>query len=88
MRVALCVIAVLLGSVSLGYAQNSNDKVDSRWKKFEIPTINPDIDFMNRFSVNESQIWPTPDPSNLNEARRSWSEGDRPFGLTISRPLY
>ena len=88
MPVALCVIAVLLASVSLGYAQNSNDKVNPRWKKIEVPTIDPNAGYTANFGANESQIWQTPDPSSVNQARRSWSNDDRAFGLTISKPIH
>jgi hypothetical protein len=87
MRVALCVIAVLFGSASLGYAQESNQKINPRWKKIEIPSIAPDAGIVTRFGANESDIWQSPDPSSINQSRRSWSENDRAFGLTISRPF-
>ncbi len=87
MRVALCVVAVLLGLPSLVYAQDSGDKINPRWKKIEVPTIDPNMGFTARFGANESQIWQTPDPSSLNQARRSWDNDDRSFGLTISRPI-
>jgi hypothetical protein len=87
MRVALCVIVVLLGFASLGSAQDSKQKINPRWKKIEIPTIDPNAGFTARFGANESQIWQSPDPSSLGQSRRSWSEDDRAFGLTISRPI-
>jgi hypothetical protein len=87
MRVALCVVAVLLGSTTFSYAQNSNDNVNSRWKKIEIPTIDPSAGYSARLSAGQSNYWQTPDPSSINQARRSWNEDDRTFGLTISRPL-
>ena len=86
MRVALCVVAVLLGFTSIGHAQNSNDKVNPRWKKIEIPTIDPSAGFTTRFSADQSNYWQTPDPSSINQARRSWSD-EPTFGLTISRPI-
>ena len=88
MRVALCVVAALLGFTSLGYAQNSNNNVNPRWKKIEIPTIDPSAGFTANFGANESQVWQSPDPSSVNQARRSWSNDDRAFGLTISKPIH
>ena len=41
MRIALCVIAVLLSSAGLGYAQDSKQIINPRWKKIEIPSIDP-----------------------------------------------
>ena len=87
MRVALCVVAVLLGLVSLAAAQNSGDNVNPRWKKIEIPTIDPNLGMSARLSADQSNYWQTPDPSSINQARRSWNEDDRTFGLTITRPL-
>ncbi len=87
MRMALCVIAVLLGFASHGYAQDSNQKINPRWKKIEIPLIDPNAGIITRFGANESDIWQSPDPSSVNQSRRSWSENDRAFGLTISRPI-
>jgi hypothetical protein len=87
MRVALCVVAVLLGFVSFAGAQNSGDKINPRWKKIEIPTIDPNAGLTARLSADQSNYWQTPDPSSINQARRSWNEDDRTFGLTISRPL-
>jgi hypothetical protein len=87
MRMAICVLAVLLGFASLGRAQDSNQKINPRWKKIEIPNIDPNTGITARFGANESQIWQTPDPSSVSQARRSWNEDDRTFGLTISRPF-
>lgn len=87
MRAAFCVVVILLGFVSVGHAQDSSDKINPRWKKIEIPTIDPNMGITTRFGANESQIWQTPDPSSINQARRSWDQDDRTFGLTISRPL-
>ena len=87
MRVALCVVAVLLGFASLADAQNSSDKINPRWKKIEIPTIDPNMGISARLSADQSNYWQTPDPSSINQARRSWNEDDRTFGLTITRPL-
>jgi hypothetical protein len=87
MRMTLCAIAALLGFASLGYGQDSNQKINPRWKKIEIPMIDPSAGITARFGANESQIWQSPDPSSVNQARRSWSDDDRAFGLTISRPL-
>ena len=87
MRMALCVIAVLLGFASFGFAQDSGDKINPRWKKIEIPNIDPNAGITTRFGANESQIWQTPDPSSISQARRSWNNDDRAFGLTISRPI-
>jgi hypothetical protein len=87
MRVALCVVAVLLGFVSLAGAQNSSDNINPRWKKIEIPTIDPNFGMTARLSADQSNAWQTPDPSSINRARRSWDQDDRAFGLTITRPL-
>ena len=87
MRAAFCVVVILLGFASAGHAQDSGDKINPRWKKIEIPTIDPNFGMTARFGANESQIWQTPDPSSINQARRSWDNDDRTFGLTISRPL-
>jgi hypothetical protein len=87
MRIALCVVAVLLGFASAGYAQDSNDGVNPRWKKIEIPTIDPNAGFTARFGADQSNIWQTPDPTSLGQARRSWND-EPAFGLKISRPLY
>jgi hypothetical protein len=87
MRVALCVIAVLFGSASLGYAQDSHQKINPRWKKIEIPSIDPSAGIVARFGANESEIWQSPDPSSLGQARRSWTDNARTFSLTISRPF-
>ena len=89
MRAAFCVVVILLGCASVGYAQDSrdsSDKINPRWKKMEIPTIDPNFGMTARFSADQSN-WQTPDPSSINQARRSWNEDDRTFGLTISRPL-
>ena len=87
MRAALYVVIILLGFASLGHAQDSSDKINPRWKKIEIPTINPNLGMTARFSADQSNVWQTPDPSSLNQARRSWDQDDRTFGLTISKPL-
>ena len=87
MRVALCVVAILLGFASVGHAQDSSDKINPRWKKIEIPTIDPNAGITTRLSADQSNYWQSPDPSSINQARRSWSDDDRAFGLTISRPL-
>ncbi len=87
MRTAFCVVVILLGFASVSRAQDSGDKINPRWKKIEIPTIDPNFGMTARFGANESQIWQTPDPSSINQARRSWDNDDRTFGLTISRPL-
>jgi hypothetical protein len=88
MRLALCIVAAVLGFVSLADAQNSNtSNVNPRWKKIEIPTIDPNMGLSARLSADQSNYWQTPDPSSLNQARRSWNEDDRTFGLTISKPL-
>jgi hypothetical protein len=87
MRIALCVVAVLLGFVCLGHAQDTKQKINPRWKTIEIPLIDPNAGITARFGANESQIWQTPDPSSVSQARRSWNEDDRSFGLTVSRPF-
>jgi hypothetical protein len=87
MRTALCVIAVLLGFASFGQAQDSKQKINPRWKAIEIPNIDPNIGITARFGANESQIWQTPDPSSVSQARQSWNEDDRAFDLTVSRPF-
>jgi len=84
MRVALCVVATLLGSASFGYAQDSN--INPRWKKVEIPTIDPNAGFTGRVSADQSNIWQAPDPSSLGQSRRSWND-EPSFGLTFSRPI-
>jgi hypothetical protein len=89
MRAVLCVVVVLLGCVSVGHAQDSRDsgdKINPRWKKIEIPTIDPNFGMTARLSADQSNYWQTPDPSSVNQARRSWTQDDRAFGLTISRP--
>ena len=43
MRAAVCVVVILLGFASVGHAQNSSDKINPRWKKIEIPTIDPNL---------------------------------------------
>ncbi len=89
MRIALCAVVVLLGTAGLGHAQNSNDSnISPRWKKFEVPTIDPNAGYTANVGANQSQIWQSPDPSSANQSRRSWTNEDRAFGLTISRPLY
>jgi hypothetical protein len=87
MRAALCAVVILLGLASVGHTQNSNDNINPRWKKIEIPTINPNFGVDARLSADQSNYWQTPDPSSINQARRSWNEDDRTFGLTISRTL-
>ena len=87
MRAAFCVVAILLGFASVGRAQDSSDKINPRWKKIEIPTIDPNMGISARLSADQSNMWQTPDPSSINQARRSWDGDDRTFGLTISRPL-
>ena len=87
MRAAFCVVVILLGFASVGRAQNSSDKINPRWKKIEIPTIDPNLGFSARLSADQSNYWQAPDPSSINQARRSWNEDDRTFGLTITRPL-
>ena len=89
MRIALFAVVVLLGTAGLGYAQNSNDSsVSPKWKKFEVPTIDPNAGYTANLGANQSQTWQSPDPSSTSQARRSWTNEDRAFGLTISRPLY
>jgi hypothetical protein len=88
MRAGLCVVAVLLGCTSVGHAQDSrdsSDRINPRWKKIEIPTIDPNLGFSARLSADQSNYWQTPDPSSVNQAKRSWNQDDRTFGLTISR---
>ena len=90
MRAAFCVVVILLGCASIGHAQDSrdsSDKINPRWKKIEIPTIDPNLGFSARLSADQSNSWQSPDPSSINQARRSWNEDDRSFGLTIARPL-
>jgi hypothetical protein len=87
MRIAICVIAVLIGVTARGYAQNAGDNVNPRWKKIEIPTIDPNLGFTARLGADQSNIWSTPDPSSLGQSRRNWSDDDRAFGLTLSRPI-
>ena len=87
MRAAFCVVVILLGFASLGHAQDSGDKINPRWKKIEIPTIDPNFGMTARFSADQSNVWQTPDPSSASQARRSWNQDDRTFGLTISKPF-
>ena len=87
MRTAFCVVVILLGFASVGRAQDSSDKINPRWKKIEIPTIDPNLGMTARLSADQSNYWQTPDPSSINQARRSWNQDDRTFGLTITRPL-
>lgn len=87
MRAAFCVVVILLGCASVGHAQDSSDKINPRWKKIEIPTLDPNMGFSARLSADQSNSWQTPDSSSINQARRSWDQDDRIFGLTISRPL-
>ena len=87
MRAAFCVVVILLGFASIGRAQDSSDKINPRWKKIEIPTIDPNLGMTARLSADQSNYWQTPDPSSINQARRSWNQDDRTFGLTITRPL-
>jgi hypothetical protein len=87
MRAVLCVSAVLLVSAGFAHAQASRDDVNPRWKKIEIPTIDPNLGFTARVGADQSNIWSTPDPSSIGQSRRSWSDDDRAFGLTISRPI-
>jgi len=86
MRAALCAVVVLFGFTSLGYAQDSQkSKVNPRWKPIEIPQIEAS-GFTARFGADQSNLWQTPDPSSLGQARRSWND-EPAFGLTISRPI-
>ena len=87
MRAAFCVVVILLGFTNVGRAQDSSDKINPRWKKIEIPTIDPNFGMTARLSADQSNLWQTPDPSSINQARRSWDGDDRTFGLTITRPL-
>ena len=43
MRAAFCVVVILLGFASVGHAQDSSDHINPRWKKIEIPTIDPNF---------------------------------------------
>jgi hypothetical protein len=85
MRAALWAVVILLGCASVGRAQDSSDKINPRWKKIEVPTIDPNLGFSARLSADQSNYWQTPDPSSVNQAKRSWNQDDRTFGLTISR---
>ncbi len=88
MRLALCALVALLGFTSIGYAQNSDDKVSPRSRKqSETPTVDLNTDYMARFGANESQIWHLPDPTGTGLHLRQWGGDNRPPGLTISRPL-
>jgi hypothetical protein len=87
MRAAFCAVGILLGFAGAGHAQDSSDKINPRWKKIEIPTINPNFGIDARLSADQSNLWQTPDPSSINQARRSWDQDDRTFGLKFSKPL-
>jgi len=85
MRVALCVVAVLLGFASFGYAQSSTDKINPRWKRIEIPTINPNVTFSGRATADQSNIWQNSDPVSLGQSRHSSSNDNAT--MTFSTPL-
>jgi len=87
MRCALCLCLVLTGLAGAAQAQDSGDRINPRWKKIEIPTIDPNAGITARMSADQSNYWQTPDPSSINQARRSWND-EPAFGLKLSRPLY
>jgi hypothetical protein len=84
MRVALCLLAVLLARTGAHAQDNGN--INPRWKKLEVPTIDPN-GFSTRLGADQSNIWQTPDQSSIGKATRSWNDDQPSFGITISRPF-
>ena len=56
MRAAFCVVVILLGFASAGHAQDSGDKINPRWKKIEIPTIDPNFGMTARFGADIANL--------------------------------
>jgi hypothetical protein len=86
MRLVLSALAVMLVAASTAYAQD-NGNIDPRWKKIEIPSIDPNAGLTARLGADQSNYWRTPDQSSIGRATRSWNDDQPTFGLTISRPF-
>jgi hypothetical protein len=86
MRVALCVVAVLVAFAGVSYGQD-NGNINPRWKKIEIPSIDPNAGLTTRLGADQSNYWQSPDQSSIGRSTRSWSDDQPTFGLTISRPF-
>jgi hypothetical protein len=86
MRLALSVLAAMLVAGSTAYAQD-NGNINPRWKKIEIPSIDPNAGITTRLGADQSNYWRSPDQSSIGKATRSWNDDQPTFGLTISRPF-
>ena len=86
MRLALSVLAAMLVAASNAYAQD-NGNINPRWKKIEIPSIDPNAGITTRLGADQSNYWQAPDQSSIGRATRSWSDDQPAFGITISRPI-
>ena len=86
MRILLCVVGAMLACTGAGYAQD-NGNINPRWKKLEIPSIDPNFGVTTRLGADQSNYWQTPDQSSIGQSRRSWNDDQPTFGITISRPF-
>jgi hypothetical protein len=86
MRMMLCVLAVMLVAASTAYAQD-NGNINPRWKKIEIPSIDPNAALTARLGADQSNYWRSPDQSSIGRSTRSWGDDQPTFGITISRPF-
>jgi hypothetical protein len=66
MRLALAVLAVMLIAVSTAYAQGNNGNINPRWKKIEIPSIEPNAGLTTRLGAGQSNYWRSPDQSSIS----------------------
>jgi hypothetical protein len=87
MRLALSVLAVMLVAASTSYAQDNSGNINPRWKKIEIPSIDPNAGLTARLGADQSNYWRSPDQSSIGRSTRSWNDDQPTFGITISRPF-
>jgi hypothetical protein len=84
MRVAFYALAVLLAGAGTGSAQD-NGNINPRWKKVEIPSIDPNAALTARLGADQSNYWQSQDQSSIGRSTRSWSDDQPTFGITIWR---